>query len=170
MIACLWVIAFTMSLVVMRVERKYMLPSVPTRGHGIVLLIFWTSVFVSENLSFLNLNREKEWWFHMRSLADKLEMVFFIVRYLSTLLLFILGLKAPGLTSACNDNEGLLDEEQGERQQSTFRNLFEKMKTLEPFIWPKKSPLLQMSVIFCFILLALGRVINLYVPIYSKAL
>ncbi|XP_071454938.1 ATP-binding cassette sub-family B member 6 [Hetaerina americana] len=170
--SCLWWISFMMSLAIMRIERKYMLPSVPTRGHGLVLLIFWTALFVSENLAFLNLNREKEWWFHVTSTADKVEMSFFIVRYLSTLILFVLGLKAPGLTTAYNAGEdfGIIDEENGQARGTTFKNLYVKIKTLAPFIWPRKSPLLQMSVIFCFTLLAFGRVINLYVPIYGRAI
>lgn len=42
------------------------------------------------------------------------------------------------------------------------------MKTLMPFMWPKKDVLLQFRVLFCFLLLAGGRVVNLYVPIYNK--
>lgn len=42
------------------------------------------------------------------------------------------------------------------------------MKTLMPFLWPKKNFLLQSRVIFCFVLLIVGRLINVYVPIYNK--
>ena len=35
-------------------------------------------------------------------------------------------------------------------------------------MWPKKDVLLQFRVLICFVLLAAGRAINLYVPIYSK--
>ena len=38
-------------------------------------------------------------------------------------------------------------------QGSTWRNLFKKIKILLPYIWPKKSAMLQLRVIFCFILL-----------------
>lgn len=51
---------------------------------------------------------------------------------------------------------------------STWKNAWHKIKTLSPFLWPKTDVLLQFRVIFCFFLLALGRVINLYVPIYNK--
>lgn len=37
-----------------------------------------------------------------------------------------------------------------------------------PFLWPKKDFVLQIRVLLCFVLLFLGRVINLYVPIYNK--
>lgn len=52
--------------------------------------------------------------------------------------------------------------------QSTWRNFWKKIKTLMPFMWPKKDVLLQFRVLFCFLLLAGGRVVNLYVPIYNK--
>lgn len=53
-------------------------------------------------------------------------------------------------------------------QGSTFRNAWKKILVLAPFLWPKKDLPLQFRVLFCFLLLAAGRVINLYVPIYSK--
>jgi hypothetical protein len=53
-------------------------------------------------------------------------------------------------------------------QGSTFRNAWKKISILAPFLWPKKDILLQFRVVFCFLLLAAGRVMNLYVPIYSK--
>jgi len=52
------------SLVLLLIERKYMLPSVPSRGHGIILLVYWTLLFVSENLSFVNI-KQKGWWFKL---------------------------------------------------------------------------------------------------------
>ena len=51
---------------------------------------------------------------------------------------------------------------------STFRNAWKKIKILAPFLWPRKDIFLQFRVMFCFVLLAAGRVINLYVPIFSK--
>jgi ATP-binding cassette, subfamily B (MDR/TAP), member 6 len=55
-----------------------------------------------------------------------------------------------------------------QENRSTFRNGWKKLKTLMPFLWPKKSFLLQSRVIFCFFLLFLGRVINVFVPLYHK--
>lgn len=52
--------------------------------------------------------------------------------------------------------------------QSTWKNFWKKIKTLMPFMWPKKDVILQFRVLFCFLLLAGGRVVNLYVPIYNK--
>lgn len=61
---CLIAASSLYSIVLVVVERKYMLPSVPTRGHGLVLLIYWTLLFITENLAFLNLKKE-EWWFQL---------------------------------------------------------------------------------------------------------
>lgn len=77
-------------------ERYYLLPSVPTRGHGLVLLVFWTLVFIVENLSFINM-RHEDWWFNLNSNKDKIEMSMFALRYASCLFIFVLGLKAPGI-------------------------------------------------------------------------
>lgn len=57
-------VCWPLSLRIIFLERNYLLPTVPTRGHGVVLLIFWTLVFVSENLAFLNL-RNEDWWFDL---------------------------------------------------------------------------------------------------------
>lgn len=62
--ACLYSISFPFALSILYLERHKALPSIPTRGHGLVLLVYWTALFVSENLTFLNLQNEK-WWFHL---------------------------------------------------------------------------------------------------------
>lgn len=77
-------------------ERHYLLPSVPTRGHGLVLLVFWSLVFVIENLSFINMQHE-DWWFHLSNTKDTIEMTIFALRYAACLFIFVLGLKAPGV-------------------------------------------------------------------------
>jgi len=39
---------------------------------------------------------------------------------------------------------------------------------LWPFMWPKGSILLQLSVLICVLLLVAGRVANLFLPLYYK--
>lgn len=92
-------------------ERYYLLPSVPTRGHGLVLLIFWSLVFIVENLSFINM-RHEDWWFNLQNTKDKIEMTLFVLRYISGLFIFVLGLKAPGIVSHYHDDDHdqLVDE------------------------------------------------------------
>lgn len=167
----LTVIAYPYSLLIVNKERKFLLPSVPTRGHGLVLLLFWSMAYIAENLAFINLGK-KSWWFQLKDLSDRIEMVLFILRYISCLILFVLGLKAPGIMQtvdyfSLHDSTSNLAPQQPNDNQSTWKNAWKKMRTLAPFLWPKKDFYLQMRVIFCFMLLFGGRIVNLYVPIYS---
>jgi ATP-binding cassette subfamily B (MDR/TAP) protein 6 len=114
----------------------------------------------------MNLNK-KDWWFHLHNLEDKIEMGFFITRYISTLLLFVLGMKAPGISRFIPEDQDQMIEDNPENV-SAWKNAFSRMRKLFPFLWPKKDVLLQFRVIFCFMLLLAGRVINLFVPIYNK--
>lgn len=57
------IVTFMFSAVLVWVERHYQLPTVAGRGHGLVLLLFWTFLFAFENLTFVNLN-QNDWWFH----------------------------------------------------------------------------------------------------------
>jgi ATP-binding cassette subfamily B (MDR/TAP) protein 6 len=164
-------LAYPFSLLVVRIERRFLLPSVPTKGHGIVLLLFWTLVFISENLAFFNLDK-KQWWFQLKTTSDQIEMGLFVLRYISCLLMFLLGLKAPGITQninyfTLNDSTRNLPPQDRSDNHSTWRNFWKKVRILAPFLWPKKDVLLQFRVVICFMLLAAGRVINLYVPIYN---
>lgn len=61
---CLTSLVWPLSVAIILYERHYMLPSTPTKGHGLVLLGFWTLVFITENLAFLNL-RATDWWFNL---------------------------------------------------------------------------------------------------------
>ncbi|KAJ2949134.1 hypothetical protein O0L34_g6075 [Tuta absoluta] len=162
-------VVFPLSAYLAVLERRYLLPSVPPRGHGFVLLVFWALIFVSENLSFLNLNKEG-WWWHLKNLQDRLEMALFVGRYVSCMLMFILGMKAPGIMHQFEylNNEERRNIPPREEHRSTFRNVFGKLRTLFPFLWPRKSPLLQFFVFICILALIAGRVINLLVPIYSQ--
>lgn len=83
----------------------------PAGGHGLVLLVFWTMVFINENISIMNLKKE-EWWIHvLATTRDKVEMSLFVTRYFSTLLIFVLGLKAPGIANYHEDDYVNLENE-----------------------------------------------------------
>ncbi|CAO1384049.1 unnamed protein product [Diamesa hyperborea] len=148
-------------------ERHHQLPSVPTSGHGIVLLIFFTLSFIVQNFAIINMNRE-DWWFQLKTKKDMIEMTLFVMRYICTLFIFVLGIKAPGINTVDIEDEDNLVDHSNDENRSTFRNGWTKLKTLMPFLWPKRSFLLQLRVVFCFLLLFGGRVINLFVPIYNK--
>lgn len=65
----------------------------------------------------------------------------------------------------------MLFEFQGRRSHSegsTWKNVLSKLKMMLPYIWPKGDCWLQFVVIFCLLLLATGRVVNVFVPIYYK--
>ncbi|XP_032669013.1 ATP-binding cassette sub-family B member 6, mitochondrial [Odontomachus brunneus] len=173
----LTVVVYPYSVYILRVERHKLLPSVPPHGHGLVLLGFWTLTFVAENLVFVNIGK-LEWWFHLNSLTDQIEMALFVLRYVSNLLIFALGLRAPGIGGHLDPDYRILNDgsttqsryyqRRPDDNSSTWANLWYKIKTLSPFLWPKSDFLLQLRVIFCFLLLMSGRLINLYVPIYNK--
>ncbi|XP_017781479.1 PREDICTED: ATP-binding cassette sub-family B member 6, mitochondrial [Nicrophorus vespilloides] len=168
----LMVLIYPFSFLVIVKERKFLLPSVPTRGHGLVLLGFWTLCFIAENLAFINFGK-KSWWFHLESTTDEIEMSLFIIRYVTSLLLFILGLKAPGIMQnidylSLNDGTNNTPGQSTNENESTWKNFWKKVRLLAPFLWPKKDCFLQFRVLFCLCLLAGGRVINLYVPIFNK--
>jgi len=64
----------------------------------------------------------------------------------------------------------MTEEQDAESQQpeSTWRGIIRKMTMLWPFMWPKGSRLLQLCVLACVLLLAAGRIANLFLPIYYK--
>ncbi|KAL6261955.1 hypothetical protein P5V15_007039 [Pogonomyrmex californicus] len=171
----LTIIVYPYSIYILKVERHKLLPSVLPHGHGLVLLGFWTLAFVAENLVLINIGK-LEWWFHLNSLTDQIEMALFVLRYASNLLIFALGLRAPGIANNFDSEYHTLHDSTTRSRYyqrisdnaSTWTNLWYKTKTLAPFLWPKSDFLLQLRVIFCFILLLFGRLINLYVPIYNK--
>lgn len=69
--------------------------------------------------------------------------------------------------------QSLLEEEENAESSgsaSPWSNFWSKVRTLLPFVWPKKTPSLQIRVLFCFLLLGAGRVANVYVPVLYKML
>uniref|UniRef100_A0A0C9QIE0 ATP-binding cassette sub-family B member 6 n=1 Tax=Fopius arisanus TaxID=64838 RepID=A0A0C9QIE0_9HYME len=170
-------IVYPYSVYILKIERHQLLPSVPPGGHGVVLLGFWTLAFIGENLVFINIGKS-EWWFHLNTPSDQIEMALFVLRYVSNLMIFALGLRAPGIIGNSEIDYASLNNDMGPRStyyhdrpddnSSTWQNIWYKIKTLSPFLWPKTDCLLQLRVLFCFALLIAGRVINLYVPIYNK--
>lgn len=56
-------------------ERNSLLPSMPSRGHGLVLLIFWLLVFIAQNLNFLIVIKE-DWWIQLHKLVNHFEYTF----------------------------------------------------------------------------------------------
>lgn len=168
---CVVCFSYPFSICLIIKERHYQLPSLPTRGHGLILLLFWTLALINEALAIVNLGHE-DWWFHLKNNKDEIEMGMFVTRFLCALLIFMLGLKAPGIMAPYNPHQRLENESStGDVPTgSAFRNGWRKLRTLFPYLWPKKDTMLQCAVVVCIILLIVGRVIKLFLPIYRKLL
>jgi len=55
-----------------------------------------------------------------------------------------------------------------EENRSTWQGFSKKVRVLLPYMWPRGNIFLQLLVLFCLTLLAVERVINVFVPIYYK--
>ena len=60
--AVLQSIAWILSITLICLERKRLLPSIPTRGHGLVLLLLWTFAFGLENVVLISWRSSLWWW------------------------------------------------------------------------------------------------------------
>lgn len=86
-----WMIA----LFVLRTESKHYFKARVSR-HSLGLLLFWTFAFIIENLAFISWNNP-HWWFGQKTSIQEAEFGLFIARYIIIVLVFLLGLKGPGL-------------------------------------------------------------------------
>ncbi|KAH3715868.1 ATP-binding cassette sub-family B member 6-like [Dreissena polymorpha] len=168
-------VAWSASLRILALERKKLLPTVSSSRHGLVLLVFWTLSFLWENLAFVSWWSHQYWWY-LKGAEDYGEFALWLIRYLSTGALFVLGFKAPGLPN--NRYKALIDSREetkdkkastgGKKAESTWSNVFVKLKMMMPYVWPKGSCWRQWIVVACLVLLAAGRGLTLLVPIYNK--
>ncbi|XP_026785121.3 ATP-binding cassette sub-family B member 6 [Pangasianodon hypophthalmus] len=175
---CLYALAWAWATALLRVERKRVLLRDRTRGHSAVLLLYWTTAFVAENLAFVSWE-SPSWWWGFEKPEQLVEFAFWLFRYISSGMLFFIGLKAPGLprrpyTLLINEDER--DVESGgqpllggaAQTQSAWRDFRRKVRLLLPYMWPSGSVALQFLVLLCLGLLGAERVINVFVPIYYK--
>lgn len=174
--SCLSLIGWACTIFLLHLERRRVMVRDRTRGHGTILLLFWALGFAAENLAFVSWESPL-WWWPLDNTDQKVHFGLWMVRYFCTFLLFALGLKAPGLPRRpymviINEderdvecNEPLLNQN---ANQSTWKDFYKKVQLLVPYMWPKGNILLQIIVLLCLLLLAVERVINVYVPIYSK--
>ncbi|XP_062865489.1 ATP-binding cassette sub-family B member 6 [Trichomycterus rosablanca] len=175
---CLYALGWAWALGLLRVERKRVLVRDRTRGHSAVLLLYWTIAFVAENLALVSWASPK-WWWGLENAEQQVAFGFWLLRYLCTGALFVLGLKAPGLPRrpyALLVNEDERDVESGgqpllggaAQNQSAWRDFRKKVRLLLPYMWPSGSLFLQVLVVLCLGLLGTERAINVFVPIYYK--
>jgi len=163
---------WTISTTLTSLERYRQLPISARHGHGPVLLIYWTLAFMQVNFRFIVLTKEA-WYDKLVDIPHNVDLGLFVANYLLTCGVFVLGLRAPGLTpthqySTFTRQSSAEPEEGTASQGSTWRGFWGKLKRLLPYMWPSNSPLLQLRVMACFVLLILLRVTNVFVPIYYR--
>ena len=168
------VLCWTVSSVLTSLERYRQLPISARHGHGPVLLVFWTLAFMQVNFRLIVVTKEA-WYNNITDSVRTTDLAFYVSTYLLTCAVFVLGLRAPGLTPTHQyssfgrpDTNNGEDEDRSASHGSTWRNLWRKLMKLLPYMWPKNSPLLQLQLIICFLILASMRVTNVFVPIYYK--
>ena len=168
------VLCWTVSSVLTSLERYRQLPISARHGHGPVLLVFWTLAFMQVNFRLIVVTKEA-WYNNITDSVRTTDLAFYVSTYLLTCAVFVLGLRAPGLTPTHQyssfgrpDTNSGEDEDRSASDGSTWRNLWRKLMKLLPYMWPKNSPLLQLQLIICFLILASMRVTNVFVPIYYK--
>uniref|UniRef100_A0A8V0ZQQ4 ATP-binding cassette sub-family B member 6 n=2 Tax=Gallus gallus TaxID=9031 RepID=A0A8V0ZQQ4_CHICK len=175
--ACLWAAAWGCAVALLQLEHTRVLAHDRTRGHGTVLLLFWALAFAAENLT-LVCWRSPLWWWALQDTDQKVQFSLWLLRYVCTFTLFILGMKAPGLPHKpymllVNEEERDVENsrpllQDADRTGSTWKDFRRKLSLLVPYMWPKGNRLLQGLVLFCMTLMGLERAINVFVPIYYK--
>ncbi|XP_076021552.1 ATP-binding cassette sub-family B member 6 [Genypterus blacodes] len=175
---CFSALGWAAAIALLRVERRRVLVRDRTRGHSIVLLLFWALAFSAENLAFVSWY-SPHWWWSLETKQQQVEFGLWLLRFLGSGLLFFIGLKAPGLPRKpymLLINEDERDVEQSgqsllgatEENQSTWQGFRRKVGLLVPYMWPQGNLFLQLLVLFCLGLLGVERAINVFVPIYYK--
>uniref|UniRef100_A0A8B9DJ61 ATP-binding cassette sub-family B member 6 n=1 Tax=Anser cygnoides TaxID=8845 RepID=A0A8B9DJ61_ANSCY len=175
--ACLWALSWGCAVALLQLEHTRVLAHDRTRGHGTVLLLFWALAFAAENLT-LVCWRSPLWWWALEDTGQKVQFGLWLLRYICTFLLFVLGMKAPGLPHKpymllVNEEERDVENSQpllqdAGRSTSTWKDFRRKLRLLAQYMWPKGNRLLQGLVLFCMALMGLERAINVFVPIYYK--
>ncbi|KAM9820598.1 ATP-binding cassette sub-family B member 6 [Neosynchiropus ocellatus] len=175
---CFSVLGWAWAVSVLRIERRRALVMDRTRGHSAVLLLFWAVAFSAENLAFISWYSPR-WWWSLDNAQQQVQFALWLIRFIGTGLLFFIGLNAPGLPRRpymLLINEDERDVEQSgqsllgttDENVSTWQGFRKKVRLLVPYMWPRGNVLLQILVLFCLGLLAVERVINVFVPIYYK--
>lgn len=145
-------------------------------SHSPGLLLLWTVAFAVENLALVSWN-SPQWWWARADLGQQVQFSLWVLRYVVSGGLFVLGLWAPGLrpqSYSFRVNEEDPDVERSQAQstegppRSTWRDLGRKLRLLSSYLWPRGSPALQLVVLICLGLMVLDRGLNVLVPIFYR--
>ncbi|XP_035161687.1 ATP-binding cassette sub-family B member 6 isoform X2 [Callithrix jacchus] len=142
--------------------------------HSPGLLLLWTVAFAAENLALVSWN-SPQWWWARADLGQQVQFSLWVLRYVVSGGLFVLGLWAPGLRPQSYTLQVHEDDQDVERnqvrstaQQSTWRDFGRKLRLLSGYLWPRGSPALQLVVLICLGLMGLERALNVLVPIFYR--
>ena len=162
-----------------------------TLHHSIPVVLFWLANIVWLCFDLASWSN-KEWWWHLKNKVDITDLVLFCVQFCVLVILISVGILRPLLSRRRqyqllvnievpeaplpldSQEDDHYDSEmsgnfiRNQSHASAFTGFMQKAKVIFPYIWPKGHPMLQLRVIVCFLILAIGRVVNLYVPIYYK--
>ncbi|CAF4374453.1 unnamed protein product, partial [Rotaria sp. Silwood2] len=170
-------IAWLFSLLILRVERTKTMPTAQTRGHGLTILTFWCIAVIIELFALISY-RSPLWFFQpivrRDSSIEEIDVVrfsYWIFRAIATILIFCIGLRAPGVPRRryavmLNRSHSQIEEEK--MKESVWTKFFRHFKTLAPFIWPRGHWGLQINIIICIFILVVGRLLSIEVPRYTK--
>ncbi|EPQ18451.1 ATP-binding cassette sub-family B member 6, mitochondrial [Myotis brandtii] len=145
-------------------------------SHSPGLLLLWTVAFAAENLALVSWN-SPQWWWARADLGQQVQFSLWVLRYVVSGGLFVLGLWAPGLrpqSYAFQVNEDNQDVERSQVQStegppaSTWRDFGRKLRLLGGYLWPRGNPALQLVVVICLGLMGLDRGLNVLVPIFYR--
>lgn len=142
--------------------------------HSPGLLLLWTVAFAAENLALVSWN-SPQWWWARADLGQQVQFSLWVLRYVVSGGLFVLGLWAPGLRPQSytlqvheEDQDVERSQVQSTAQQSTWRDFGRKLRLLSGYLWPRGSPALQLVVLICLGLMGLERALNVLVPIFYR--
>ncbi|XP_004701676.1 ATP-binding cassette sub-family B member 6 [Echinops telfairi] len=144
--------------------------------HSPGLLLLWTVAFAAENLALVSWN-SRRWWWARTDLGQQVQFSLWVLRYVVSGGLFVLGLWAPGLrpqsyTLQVNGEDGDIQRSQVPSaegaQRSTWKDFGRKLRLLSGYLWPRGSPALQLVVLICLGLMGLDRGLNVLVPIFYR--
>ena len=119
---------------------------------------------------FLDLSNQFYLWYGSTSLSSFAESPLSHTFKLATFILTCLEHVFILITACfCCRKEKLAETEGSDQPTSTWTDAWNKVSKLFPFLWPR-GLYLQSLVVACYILLALGRVVNVMVPLTYKRL
>ncbi|KAG8432250.1 hypothetical protein GDO86_016768 [Hymenochirus boettgeri] len=173
---CLSFVAWGFSLWLLHLERTRSLVRERSRGHGVVLLLFWGLAFAAENLALISWKSSRWWWLSRDTKDQQVQLGLWITRYICTFFLFVLGIRAPGRPDKpyvllINEDERDVENTQPLLRgpnESTWQGFRRKLRLIVPYVWPRGNVALQLLVLLCMGLMGLERAINVFVPIYNK--